>query len=140
MIQLLKNKNALTIIISCIIVAILFASSSFFRVLNKSIQNNYYSIKNQIVGLSANPHIVIVEMDEESFEAIGRFPFPRSAYSQVLDNLRQYSPGVVAFDILFLDQSSPQEDETFIQSVSRFPGVVLGSAKNNAGEIQTPFS
>jgi CHASE2 domain-containing sensor protein len=69
--RLFKNKNILTIIISCIIVLILLLTSSFFRVLNKSIQNNYYDIKNEIVGLSANPHIVIVEMDDESFETIG---------------------------------------------------------------------
>lgn len=138
--RLLKNKNILTILISCIIVVILFASSSFFRVLNKSIQNNYYDIKNEIVGLNANPHIVVIEMDDESFETIWRFPFPRSAYAQVLDNLKEYNTAVVAFDILFLDKSTPIEDRAFIDAVSKFPNVVLWSAKNNAGEIQTPFS
>jgi CHASE2 domain-containing sensor protein len=111
--------------ISCVIVAILFASSSFFRVLNKSIQNNYYDIKNEIVGLSANPHIVIIEMDDESFETIGRFPFPRSTYAQALENLKEYNTAVVAFDILFLDKSTPLEDRVFIDAISKFPNVVL---------------
>jgi dolichol kinase len=70
MYKIFKNNNILTIIISCIIVFILFASSSFFRVLNKSIQNNYYNIKNEIVDISANPHIVIIELDDESFDAV----------------------------------------------------------------------
>lgn len=138
--RLLKNKNILTIIISCIIVVILFASSSFFRVLNKSIQNNYYDIKNKIVGLQANPHIVIIEMDDESFDEIGSFPFPRSTYAQILDNLKEYSAAVVAFDILFLDASTALEDRIFIESVAKSPNIVLGSAKNNAGKIQEPFS
>ena len=136
----MKNKNILTIIISCIIVFILLLTSSFFRVLNKSIQNNYYNIKNEIVGLSANPNIVIIEVDDKSFEAIWSYPFPRSSYATVLENLKEYNTAVVAFDILFLDNSTVEEDKKFIESVSKYPNVVLWSAKNNAGEIQTPFA
>jgi adenylate cyclase len=79
-------------------------------------------------------------MDDESFETIGRFPFPRSTYAQALENLKEYNTAVVAFDILFLDKSTPLEDRVFIDAISKFPNVVLWSAKNNAWEIQNPFS
>ena len=134
-----KNKNVLTILISCCIVLILFASSSFFRVLNKSLQNNYYSLKNEIIGLSVNPHIVIIELDDESFVRVGRFPFPRSVYSEVLENLKPYNTAVVAFDILFLDKSTPVEDRIFTQSIAKSPNIVLGASINNTREVQTPF-
>jgi len=137
---LLKSNNTLTIIISFIIVLLLLVSSSFFRVLNKSIQNKYYHVKNEIVWLTANPHIIIVEIDDKSFEEIWRFPFPRSVYSDFLTNIKKYKPAVVAFDILFLDPSNPEEDKVFVKSISDSRNIVLWSALNNKWEVQTPFS
>lgn len=139
MTKLLKNKNILTIMISCIIVVILFGSSSFFRVLNKSIQNEYYHIKNSIVWLEANPHIIIVEIDDKSFEAVWRFPFPRSIYARILENLRPYNIATVAFDILFLDPSSDKEDIIFSKSIEKSKHIVLWSSLNNKGVVQTPY-
>ena len=140
MLGLLKNKNLLTIIISCIIIVMLFASSWFFRVLNKTIQNEYYAIKNDIVWLNANPHIIIVELNDESFQKIWRFPFPRSVYAQALKNLEEYQTAVVAFDILFLDPSTQKEDDIFSQAITEFPNVVLGASINGSGKVNTPFS
>jgi len=138
--RLLKNNNVLTIIISIIIVLLLLVSSSFFRVLNKSIQNKYYSVKNEIVGLTANPHIIIVEIDDTSFEEISRFPFPRSVYARLIENISEYKPAVIAFDILFLDPSYPEEDAQFKEQISKANNIVLGSAVTSKGEVQIPFS
>ncbi len=137
---LLKSKNLLTVIISCIIVLILLVSSSFLRILNKTIQNEYYAIKNEIVGLKANPHIVVVELDNKSFESLWSFPFSRSIYAKVLENLKKYNTAVVAFDMLFLDPSVSTEDEIFKTAISRYPNIVLGSSLNSFGEVITPFS
>ncbi len=97
-------------------------------------------MKSEIVGLTANPHIIIVEIDDKSFSEVGRFPFPRSAYAIFLENIKKYKPAVVAFDILFLDPSSEQEDKIFIKSISDARNIVLWSALNNKWEIQTPYS
>ena len=136
----LKNKNILIIAISVVIVFLLLLSSSFFHVLNKSIQNNYYAIKNTITGLHANPHIIIVDIDEKSFEEIGTFPFPRSVYAQVLNNLKEYDEAVIAFDLLFLDPSTSDSDDAFIAALQDTPNVVLWSAINNEWEVQLPYS
>lgn len=138
--KLLKNKNILTIIISCIIIVILLVCSSFLRVLNKTIQNEYYKVKNELTGLEANPHIVIVELDEETFSHIWKFPFPRSIYAQVLKNIESYNSAVVAFDILFLDPSIPENDAFFAETIADYPYVVLGSSLDNKWNIHTPFS
>lgn len=138
--SILKNNNVITIIISCIIVFILFWCSSFFRVLNKSIQNKYYDVKNNIVGLVASPHIIIVELDDKSFEKIWKFPFPRDIYATFLKNLEPYDVASIAFDILFLDASEQEHDKIFSKAISSTTNVVLWSSINNKGEIQTPFS
>ncbi len=137
--KLLKNNNVITIIISCIIVFILLWCSSFFRVLNKTIQNKYYEVKNNIVGLTASPHIIIVELDDKSFESIWKFPFSRDIYATFLKNLEPYDVAAIAFDILFLDPSIPENDKILSQAVSSTPNVILGSSINNKWSIQTPF-
>jgi len=119
---------------------ILFWSSSFLRVLNKSIQNQYYEIKNNIIGLQASPHIIIVELDEKSFTQVWTFPFPRDVYAQFLENFEPLNVATIAFDILFLDPSTPEMDEVFNNAIINTPNIVLWSSINNNGTILTPFS
>lgn len=138
--RLLKNNNIITILLSCIIVFLLLGSSSFFRVLNKSIQNQYYEVKNNIVWLKASPHIIIVELDDTSFSEIWKFPFTRDIYATFLKNLEPYNIATIAFDILFLDASNLKDDKIFAKAISNTPHVVLWSSLNNKWVVQTPFS
>ena len=45
--------------------------------------------------------IVIVSVDQKSQEVLGKWPFPRKYFAQMLDALRQDGARVVAFDITF---------------------------------------
>ena len=137
MISLIKNKNILTIIISFIIIVILFVCGPFLWILNKTLQNKYYSIKNDIVGLKANTHIIVVDIDERSFSEIWKFPFSRWVYAQVLNNIEKYNVWVVALDILFLDPS--WNDEAFIAALANDTRVVLWSAFDSGRNILRPF-
>ena len=83
---------------------------------------------------------MIVEIDAPSFESVGSFPFPRWVYAQALNNLKPYSPAVVAFDILFLDPSTPQEDSVFQEALEKGPPVVLWIATDIVKkEVQLPL-
>ncbi len=138
--HIFKNTNLLTVLLSLFIIVVLLACSSLFRVLNKTIQNEYYTVKNEILWVTANPHIIIVEIDEKSFESIGSFPFLRSVYAQVIENLNKEDISVIAFDMLFLDATSPNEDEIFIQSLKNSEAsVVLWNATDSQGVIETPI-
>ncbi|HKF52498.1 MAG TPA: adenylate/guanylate cyclase domain-containing protein [Candidatus Acidoferrales bacterium] len=48
-----------------------------------------------------DPRIIIVDIDQRSQEVLGHWPFPRSAFARMLDNLRSDGAKVVAFDITF---------------------------------------
>lgn len=54
-----------------------------------------------------DPRIIIVDIDQESQEVLGRWPFPRRYFARLLDYLREDGARVVAFDITF-----SQPDET----------------------------
>jgi len=47
-----------------------FVFSNFFYVLNKNIQNNYYTIKNVISGTKSNPHVIVATIDDISLEKL----------------------------------------------------------------------
>jgi len=53
-----------------------------------------------------DPRIVIVAIDQRSQEVLGRWPFPRSNFATMLDNLREDGARVVTFDITY---SKPDE-------------------------------
>ena len=53
-----------------------------------------------------DPRIVIVDIDQQSQEALGHWPFPRFHLARLLDNIREDGGKVVAFDITF---SKPDE-------------------------------
>lgn len=48
-----------------------------------------------------DPRIVIVDIDQQSQEILGRWPFPRDNFAKLLDSLREDGAKVVAFDITF---------------------------------------
>lgn len=52
------------------------------------------------------PQVVIVAIDQKSQEVLGRWPFPRSHFAQMVDVLREAGARVIAFDVNF-----PQPDQ-----------------------------
>ena len=48
-----------------------------------------------------DPRIVIVSVDQKSQEVLGKWPFPRKYFAQMLDALREDGVKVAAFDITF---------------------------------------
>src|SRR5262249_17778354 len=61
-----------------------------------------------------DPNIVIVDIDQHSQEVLGRWPFSRTHFADMLDVLRESGAKVVAFDITF---SKPDEVLTPIREL-----------------------
>ena len=127
----LKHFSFLSVILSLLILLFLSLSQVFLWVLNKNLQNQYYILKHHIQQNSVNPHIIVAELDDESFEKIGAFPLDRQLYAQALENISLYNPAVVAFDILFLDPSNALSDTTLKEVFEKYPNVVLGASLNS---------
>ncbi len=54
---------------------------------------------------------VIVDVDEESIERIGQWPWPRTQLAKLTDRLGEAGVGVIAYDIVFseADRTSPEQ-------------------------------
>src|SRR5271168_322567 len=62
-----------------------------------------------------DPRIIIVDVDQESQEQLGRWPFPRIHFAHLLDALREDGARVVAFDMTF---SKPDKTVLPLQELS----------------------
>lgn len=69
--------------------------------------------------------IVLIEMGEDSIEAIGRWPWPREWHATLLSILKQYGTRMVIFDIIFDRPSNPTQDLVFAEAIKSAKNVYL---------------
>ena len=55
--------------------------------------------------------VVFVDIDEASLARLGQFPWPRSVFADLVDNMTGYGSAAIAFDILYTeaDRTAPAE-------------------------------
>lgn len=144
----------------------LFVVLSFCYFNFKEINNNFdekireifFHIRGEIPTTNK---IVIVDIDEQSINALGQWPFARIHMAQVLANLTQANAGIIGLDIIFseYDRSSPsfmaktlnlvgkyQDNDALLGSVIAQTPTILGYYfsnelnKNPTPKIETLFS
>ena len=77
-----------------------------------------------------DPTIVIVGIDDKSIQELGKYSsWPRSFYSQIIDELSNYRARVVVMDILFSDPDP--EDQMLATSIKAANNVVLPVVRTN---------
>jgi len=74
--------------------------------------------------------ITIVGIDEPSLAALGhQWPWPRSYYAKLIDQLTKAGAMVIALDILFSEPSTPAEDRALADAIRRDKNVVVVSGR-----------
>lgn len=73
--------------------------------------------------------IVIVAIDDPSFQEIGIYPWPRSIYAEVIDNLKKAGAKVIGIDIEFATPGvlGYKHDKNFAVSAKKAGNVILVS-------------
>ncbi|WP_309120759.1 adenylate/guanylate cyclase domain-containing protein [Paenibacillus sp.] len=109
--------------------AVLLLSLTFYlfgqlEVLNRTLFN-YHMTEN--MTHAPNERIVVIGIDDESLEAIGRFPWDRRVYADLLHVLNQpgYEPNSISFDISFDEASDPEADAAFAEALAMYDNVVF---------------
>jgi signal transduction histidine kinase len=87
-------------------------------------------------ALPWNDQVVVVEIDDASLRQLGRFPFSRQHYAQLLDRLSEAQPNIVAFDLIW---SEPSPDDLQLKAaMERHSLVVLAEAWDGFGLSLSP--
>ena len=70
--------------------------------------------------------IVIVGIDEPSFADLQRqWPWPRSYHARLVEALQRSGAAVIAFDVIFADPTTEEDDHAFAAAVQRAGNVLL---------------
>lgn len=80
---------------------------------------------------SPNPDIVIVNVDDGSIREIGRWPWPRREFAEVIEALDNAGARTIGFDIFFADPDKspggPESDQALVDA-TRNAGMVFHAA------------
>ena len=68
--------------------------------------------------------VVIVLIDERSIQKLGRWPWTRDVYAALVERLAAAGASVIAFDVLFTEPGTPEEDQA-LETAMRHAGNVL---------------
>src|SRR5438874_534921 len=88
----------------------------------------------------ADKRIVIIDVDNASYngmqDKLGRWPWSRRVWTEVLRYVSRGGPKTVGFDVMFGGQESPQVDQEFARVMQNAGNVVLAFSFSPVQEFQ----
>jgi CHASE2 domain-containing sensor protein/nitrogen-specific signal transduction histidine kinase len=78
-----------------------------------------------------DPRIVVVAIDDASLQKLGRYPWPRQRFTQLLNKLQQQQASTVAFDVIFSEPAA--DDRALAQAIESQGQVILAQAADFNG-------
>ena len=120
-----KYKNYITFfILLLILISIKITNPSFV----KSISFISFDLYQKIFPLEKNEtEVVIIDIDEKSLGKFGQFPWSRSVFAKILENVNPTNPKAIGFDVFFTEKDKQSPDE-FLKAYNLIP--------TDVGEIQ----
>ena len=109
------------------IIGVIFSILYFFGCFN-TLENSSIDFRFKQRGALANSKdIILVSITEDCIEKIGAWPWPRATHGQLLNILKKAGAKLVAFDIMFTEESLAGQDDDikFADAIKSFGKVVL---------------
>lgn len=94
-------------------------------------QLTYIGLFNLRGPVDWDERVVVVGIDNASLREYGAFPWPRTHYVQLLEQLYKAEPSVVAFDVIWADDSDADSD--LAEAIANQGRVILAEAPNFNG-------
>lgn len=82
-------------------------------------------VRNHINERPASGDIVLVGIDEKSLRDVGRWPWPRGRYAELVDAIEAARPAQQVHDIMFPDRSEPLQDRKLAEAIERADNITL---------------
>lgn len=131
---------AKTLLITALIATIIFFGQvgSYFRPFDNAVESTRF----KLTPRTPTKEVVLVEIDSESLDNIGQWPWPRKIYADIIDQLDTANVAQIAFDIDFSLPSDSANDTAFAEALERIGGGVALAAfqqkmGSNAAELHT---
>jgi len=104
-----KYKNYLIFLLILILLIIL---KSFNPNFIKSISFLSFDMYQKIFPIKKkDSNVIIIDIDEKSLSKFGQFPWNRSVFAKIIENVNEANPKAIGFDVFFSekDKQSPEE-------------------------------
>lgn len=123
---LTKPSDKTVFLVIGLIVSIMVALGYFYRpwflsVMDLKATDAMFAARGVI---SPPEDVVIVAIDEQSVNELGRWPWTRSRTAALVDALKDAK--VIAFDMVFSENEGPSPDKALSESIGRSGNVILG--------------
>jgi adenylate cyclase len=111
----LRNKALISLAISSLIVLLFYLVSptKFFQSLEMKTFDQRMDMRTHDV--KSHQDIVVILVDEASLNAmeglVGRWPWPRSIFGDLINSLSEWGAKTIMFDVLYTEPSTPRDSE-----------------------------
>ena len=119
---------------------------SFGTNLFRSLELNTVDVRFAIRGAEPVPqNISVVAIDDDTFSFFNsrreriRWPFPRSYFATVIDELDADGAKVIAYDVQFTEETEIAEDTALVESVAKAGNLVLATTEVGEGGTTNVF-
>jgi len=75
--------------------------------------------------VAPDARLLLVEIDDRSLAAIGRWPWPRNVHAELIERLHQAGVGQVLLDVIFTEASEPHADALLAEAICRSGNLLL---------------
>lgn len=111
-------------VVAAILLAALFSQVGFVKNLEKKITDVQFRLRGPLADRDTS--IVIVGIDDQTFQALNVSPYPRQYYTEIIRNLNEGGAKLIIFDILFTDDyEDPAQDLELAQVAREFGNVIF---------------
>jgi len=102
-----------------------FEAPAFLERLAFSLEDFKFSFRSALDQEPASPdNIVIVAVDEQSINRIGRWPWSHRTFAKLIDNLAEAR--LVGLDMVFADPTDPASDQVLADAIYENDNVIAG--------------
>lgn len=99
-------------------------------------------IYDQMVQIDSRPqsqHILLVAIDGESLQRVGRWPWPRQMHVRLIDQLNKAAPAAIAYDVLFTEPGPAEGDKQLGAAIARAKHLFVPLAFVSPGQNGAAF-
>lgn len=116
-----RNESIrLSLLLACLCVSLLYGDWLW------RLDNSIYDAQSSMLQHQANDDIVIIAIDENSLQSIGRWPWPRNIHAELINKLTTYQVRAILLDMILAEPSAhPAEDLQLADAIKRNGTVAL---------------
>ncbi|NVZ48140.1 CHASE2 domain-containing protein [Pseudomonas tolaasii] len=90
-----------------------------------ALNNPLYDSLRRLTPLPVDPRILLITIDDQSLQQLGRWPWPRSLHADLINRLSAAQPAGILFDVIFSEPGEAAQDRQLADAVCDAGNVLL---------------